>query len=96
MNMVHTTIRTQGNTTYMQYHQTDVVAMAIGKDKVTITLDNGGHYTKTTKKRMNQFAEMFDLGYRVYQADGVWWVDFSDRGPVQFDADGTITFTLEN
>jgi len=96
MNMVHTTIRTQGQTTYMTYHQTDVVAMAIGKDKVTITLNNGGHYTKTTKKRMNQFAEMFGLGYRVYQTDGVWWVDFSDRSLVGFEPDGTLTFSLEN
>lgn len=54
------------------YHSTEVV-------RVTghyITLATGGWKTNTTKARMNQTSNEFDLGYRVYQKAGEWFVEF--------------------
>lgn len=93
MNMVHTTIRTQGNSTFMQYHSTDVARMDILKGTIRITLDNGGYYTKTTKKRMNQFAEIFGLYYRVLQSAGVWCVELPEQ-VLEFSDNGIISFEL--
>lgn len=45
-------------------------------DADTITLNSGGHRTSTTKARMNQTANQFNLGYNVYQKKGKWFVSF--------------------
>lgn len=82
MNMVHTTIETKDGWTRMVYHGTCVAEMRHTscldpKDPragVIVRLNTGGYFTKTTKKRMNQFAEMFNLGFRVYQEVGEWFV----------------------
>lgn len=56
------------------YHQTDVVKTT----SKTITLDTGGYFTATTKKRMNQASLMWGLGYTVYAKAGKWFVDYLD------------------
>ena len=94
MNMVNTSIRTRGNSTFMCYHSTDVARMDILKDSVRITLDTGGYYTKTTKKRMNQFADMFGLHYRVLHiAAGSWYVELPEQ-VLEFNDNGNISFEL--
>lgn len=44
----------------------------------TITLDAGGWHTVTTKRKMNQAANQFGLGYAVYQRKGDWFVRTRD------------------
>lgn len=79
-----TTIRTDAGVTRVRYHQTDVVQFTAD----VITLDSGGWRTATTKARMNQASHQFNLGFRVYQERGVWWVwMLADGSRVAF-ADG--------
>ena len=40
-----------------------------------IILNSGGYMTSSTKKRMNQISEEFDLGFYVYQVNKQWFVD---------------------
>jgi len=40
----------------------------------SVVLKTGGHFTPTTKQRMNMASELADLGYQVYQKDYVWYV----------------------
>lgn len=57
---------------YVQYHQTKVVTW----DDKKIILDTGGYETAATKSRMNQASNQFNLGYRVYQEKGNWFVTY--------------------
>ncbi|KKL13496.1 hypothetical protein LCGC14_2525150 [marine sediment metagenome] len=55
------------------YHATHVVRVfPSGK----IVLDTGGWRTVTTRTRMNQAANQFRLGYRVFQKDFGWFVEW--------------------
>lgn len=66
------------------YHETDVVSF----NDTMVQLDSGGWLTSTTKTRMNQTANQFGLGFRVYQDKGVWWVRVEDQ-TIKF-SDGMI------
>jgi hypothetical protein len=47
-----------------------------------ILLDNGDNKetkTVTTKRRMNQVSNQFDLGYTVYQKDHKWYCDYKNK-----------------
>jgi hypothetical protein len=61
--------------TTVRYHDTDIVQFTRG----TIYLNTGGWFTATTKRRMNQTSDLFDLGYTVYQRDFTWHVDYKDE-----------------
>ncbi len=71
----------------MQYlsvtlHRTEVVKVLNG----VVTLNSGGWKTDTTRNRMNQASNQFGLGYRVYQAKGVWYVLIANQvEPVLFE-----------
>lgn len=65
-----TTVYTQDGTTYVRYHDTDVVAF----DKAKIVLNTGGYNSRTTKLRMNQAARQFGLGFIVTQKQHKWYV----------------------
>ncbi len=67
-----TTVKAAGVITYVRYHGTDVVRFGPG----TIILDSGGYHTATTKQRMNQTSNQFNLGYSVFQKDFEWFVEF--------------------
>lgn len=54
------------------YHETDVVKW---NDKY-IRLYTGGWFSNTTKVRMNQVSNQYGLDYSVYQAKGIWYVDY--------------------
>lgn len=68
----------------VSYHQTDVVKF----NDEEIILNSGGWRTNTTKLRMNQTSNQFDLGYNVFQKDFGWYVSFKDQ-IIEF-ADGMV------
>jgi len=79
-----TTIRKENNKTIVRYHNTDIVTIdwiENYKDDPNpnmlgmITLNTGGWFTQTTKARMNQVSEVFNLGYRVFQKNYKWYVE---------------------
>jgi hypothetical protein len=69
---VATKVRTENGVTVIRYHQTDVVTV----DATHIWLNANGWRTATTKNRMNQASNQFNLGYRVYQKAGEWFVTY--------------------
>ncbi len=60
-----------GNTT-VTYHSTPIVEF----DRDAIILRTGGHKSVTTKRKMQQASNQFDLGYKIYQKDYAWFVWF--------------------
>lgn len=70
-----TTIRKSENYLAVRYHATDIVKA----DDEDIVLDHGGWCTPTTKTRLNQASNQFDLGYHVYQKDGDWFVEYKGK-----------------
>jgi len=73
---VKTSIRTDDSgRTYVNYRGTDFVSF----DANTITLRSGGWLTATTKTRMNQASNQFDLGYSVFQKNFEWFVRLEGR-----------------
>ena len=66
---VHTD--SQGLTSVV-YYDTAVVRF----NDTFIELDTGGWMTVTTKARMNQASNQYDLGYVVYQEDFDWFVTY--------------------
>ncbi len=83
-----TTVSTSDGVTRVTYHTTNVVTFDTDK----ITLRTGGWPTKTTKLRMNQASEQFDLGYRVYQKDFDWYVVATLDDESGFDWDNPVEF----
>ena len=64
------------NKLIVTYHSTAVVLI---KNNRYVTLNSGGWYTNTTKTRMNQASNQFDLGYRVYQKNFDWFVEHNGK-----------------
>ena len=69
-----TSISHYPNHTNVKYWDTNIVKFNLDK----ISLDNGGFYTSTTKKRMNQVSEYYNLGFHVYQKNYNWYVEIKD------------------
>jgi hypothetical protein len=70
-----TVVLQQDNSIEVYYHNTRVVFVSGDY----ITLDSGPYgqwQTATTKKRMNQTSEKYNLGYRVFQKNYNWFVEF--------------------
>jgi hypothetical protein len=70
-----TTVSQKDSVLSVVYHWTEVV-------KVTpkeIILDTNGWWTNTTKARMNQASNQFDLGFRVYQKNFEWFVEYKGK-----------------
>lgn len=70
-----TSIYTEDGFTRVIYHNTAVVKF--NQDK--IILDSGGYETNTTKLRMNQTSNQFDLNFQVYQENWIWYVDWKGK-----------------
>ncbi len=51
----------------------------------TITLRSGGWETVTTKRKMNQAANEFCLGFSVYQKNDDWFATLPNGETVTFD-----------
>ena len=60
---------------WVEYHNTKVVSW----NDTEIILDTGGYFTATTKTRMNQASNQFNLGYRVYQKRFNWFVEHNNQ-----------------
>tara|TARA_Y100000310_G_C20694481_1_gene824553 strand:- start:2224 stop:2559 length:336 start_codon:yes stop_codon:yes gene_type:complete len=78
-----------GNTV-VTYINTPVVIISPTGD---VMLNHGGHITPTTKLRMNQASNEFDLGYTVRQKDYEWWIDYNKMGTqytIPFDHERVI------
>lgn len=58
------------------YHRTAVVI--VNSDR-TIRLDSGGWRTVTTRTAMNQASNQDELGFRVFQRAGDWFVTWQGR-----------------
>jgi hypothetical protein len=67
--------RDNDGTLRITYHNTDVVSV---DREGRVTLDSGNYRTYTTKLRMNQAANQFNLGYQIQQRDFEWWVVLQD------------------
>ena len=90
-NLIATNIVTHDNKITMYYHNTAVAQWDTAQKDVT--LYTGGWFTPTTKKRMNQFSDMFNLGFQVFQDKGEWFVtNFSVTVP--FDDKGWAKFSV--
>ena len=61
-----------GGKVTVAYHSTKVVEF----DDKKIVLRTGGWKTATTKARMNQASNQFNLGYSVYVDKGQWFVGY--------------------
>lgn len=81
----NTNVRAQDGKTIVRFHDTDIVAW----DANTITLDSGGWLTATTKTRMNQASNQFELGFRVFQQNHEWFVSRQANRIIPF-SDGMI------
>lgn len=78
-----TTIAARNGNTCITYVSTVIVEF----DHENIILRTGGYRTVTTKRKMNQAARQFGLGYRVFQHDFEWFVRRPDGGDMPFDGD---------
>lgn len=56
----------------IRYHSTDVVRVFPDR----IELNHGGYVTTTTKRRMNQASNVYNLGYQVFSRKGTLYVTF--------------------
>ena len=69
---VATKVKKEGGVTGIKYHATNVVEFT----GTMIVLDSGGWRSATTKTRMNQASNQFNLGYSVWQKSREWFVTF--------------------
>ena len=92
----NTHVDTSEGKTVVVLHVTDIVA--INRRDNSITLSTGGWFTPTTKRRMNEVAEAYGLGFHVYQTKGEWYVDaptFLNPNPIHFGSD-SVTFDMND
>ena len=70
-----TTVRRHKGVLSIVYHNTEVVNASPDR----VILNDGGWRTVTTKARMNQASNQYDLGYQVWQHDFDWYVSWQDK-----------------
>lgn len=81
----NTTIREEDGMTVIRYHYTDIVKF----DDAIVILNTGGWWSVTTKARMNQVADEFNLAFKVSSGDVLWEVCHNPEGGSVY-ADGCI------
>ena len=72
---VATDVFNDGSDTVVKLYQTEVVRW----NSKRIVLNNGGYVTATTKRRMNQTSNEFNLEYSVYSKSGTMLVDYNGK-----------------
>ena len=77
----------------VRYHQTDIVVMRLVLGRRIVMLDTGGWKGVTTKRKMNQAANQFDLSYGVHQHRHEWYV--TTRAGVFGFGDRAFTFNAD-
>ena len=81
LNNYATTVHTDDkDEMHVIYHKTAIVSF----DQDKITLRSGGWETVTTKRKMNQASEQFNLKFSVYQKDYVWYVVTPQGHTIEF------------
>lgn len=83
-----TKVSKHGDNTIIRYHSTDVVVF----NNEWVKLDNGGWFTPSTKDRMNQSANQYDLDFKVYQKNYTWYVVTPKGETHQFNVGGHFSF----
>ena len=78
-----TKVWTTGSLTTVRLYATNVVSFFTG-DSPAVVLNSGGWRTTTTKSRMNQASNQYDLGYQVYQHNFQWFVRTRHDGILPF------------
>jgi len=78
-----TKVWSTGNLTTVRLYETNVVSFFTGGGDAVV-LNSGGWRTATTKSRMNQTSNQYDLGYQVYQQDFEWFVKTRHDGILPF------------
>jgi hypothetical protein len=63
------------NKTRVFFHDTPVVSF----NEETIELNTGGWWTRSTKVRMNQASQEFELGFSVFQKQNEWLVEYQNK-----------------
>ncbi len=76
-----TVIGKENDFEYVQYHATKVVKW----NNEIVILNSGGWHTSTTKNRMNQTSNVFNLDFQVYQKDYLWFVSWQGKELDFFD-----------
>ena len=73
----NTTLRTDKKTGnhVVRFWETDILEWSL----FFIALDHGGYKTSITKRRLNQISEAFGLGFRVFQKNHTWFVEYNDE-----------------
>ena len=66
---------TEDNRIEVVFHKTTVVKV----DEKEILLDTGDWWTRTTKSRMNQASQQFNLEYRVFAKKDTWYVEYQGK-----------------
>lgn len=89
MSSYATTIATAGDLVVVTYHATQIVAF----DRLNVTLRTGGWDTVTTRRKMNQTARHFGLGFAVFRDAGESYVRRPDGSTVPLT--DNMTFTRE-
>lgn len=77
----------------VQYHETMIVKTYPEFGHLVVELNTGGWRGVTTKRKMNQAAWQFGLGYTVHQHNHEWFVT-TKAGEFAFD-DRTFCFDAE-
>ena len=80
------------NAISVRYHHTNVVQF----NGSTVTLDHGGWLTHTTRRRMNQASEQFNLGFRIRQKNYDWFITTKSGTVLPWGTDRTITFDIND
>jgi hypothetical protein len=70
----NTEVEMADEVTSVTYYGVHIVEVRDGK----ITLRNGGHWTHSTKNRLNQAAMELHLGFVVFAKDFTWYVDYGN------------------
>lgn len=86
---VATTVTRANGVLVVRYHSTDVVTY--DEKTAMVTLRTGGYDTVTTRARMNQASNQFDLKFKVTRSRGKSWVEFNGK---VFSLNGGVRFSL--
>jgi hypothetical protein len=80
----NTRIERLGDYRVVTLHSTAIVKV---HDSGMVTLNTGGWRTNTTKTRINQVANEWDLGFSVYQHDYTWYISIGGQSRQFTDGD---------
>ena len=67
-----TTVKVENGNLSVTYHWTEIVKDDLASR--TITFNNGGFETATTKTRINQTLNQYNIPFRVFQKDFGWYI----------------------